>query len=278
MSVVSLQAQGWNHGSEGGVPDRRFPGDTGAEPPPRVPLYLVHSGNSTRCVDSKAWIRVECRHGGVKWVLMRCRACSGCLSAKKGMMTAKVLSGLLAPRWVSLVTLTSMPSMTWPGIMRAFSALVRWMRRQLGPLEYACIKEEGANTGMKHLHVLVTGVPWVPYTLLSRAWQRLTSAWNVDVRRVWGGRLAAYVAKYVGKALEIRKMVTFSRGFKPPWLKVEGLRVTVDAREPLQAAWIVPEDDGALIEVECQECHIGPKKERSDEYISREGPVTCQGT
>lgn len=67
---------------------------------------------------------------------------------------------------------------------------------------------------MKHIHVIV--LPWrfVPWQSLRQEWERLTGAWNVDVRRIPGARAAAYVSKYVAKGnYGLRKNVTFSRSF-----------------------------------------------------------------
>jgi hypothetical protein len=79
------------------------------------------------------------------------------------------------------------------------------------------VKESGKATGMKHLHIFFSNWVWVPDYVLSAKWESISSAYNVDVARVWGKSVASYVSKYVSKGLAsgivLRKLVTYSRGF-----------------------------------------------------------------
>ena len=129
-------------------------------------------------------------------------------------------------KWVSFLTLTSRPGITWPLLMKAWSTFVKVLRRRYGPLGYLAVKEEGTATGMRHLHVLITGAVWLNWPSMSRAWSRLTGAPGVDIRRVntRGGKTAysraLYVCKYIGKGFgqdaPMRKLLTASAGFFKP--------------------------------------------------------------
>lgn len=100
--------------------------------------------------------------------------------------------------------------------MKAFSRLIRFLRRSSPKLEYAAVKEEGSRSGMQHLHVLLLNFNFTPQAQISREWRHLTGAWVVDVQRVEGSRAQAYCAKYVSKQLDsTRKNVTYSKGWPP---------------------------------------------------------------
>tara|TARA_Y100000310_G_scaffold338889_1_gene429823 strand:+ start:715 stop:1377 length:663 start_codon:yes stop_codon:yes gene_type:complete len=118
-----------------------------------------------------------------------------------------------------LLTLTSVGWQDWPGIMSAWAAMWKRLKRRMPWARYAAVKEVGAETGMKHLHVVIIGWKWVAWRDLCAWWEELSGAWNTDVRQMDGASTVAhYVAKYVSKALgRLRaKVVTYSRGFGRP--------------------------------------------------------------
>ena len=144
----------------------------------------------------------------------RCRACAGCAQAKRGKTIAKIAGGLTAYAGGAFLTLTSRPDQTWPGLMKEWSHMVRWLRRTSPGLLYAAVKEEGSNSGMKHLHVVLVNMNFTPQAEISAEWARLTGAWIVDIQRIEGSQAAGYVAKYVAKDMgELRKHTTYSRGW-----------------------------------------------------------------
>jgi len=79
------------------------------------------------------------------------------------------------------------------------------------------VKENGVETGMKHLHAFFSGWVWVPDYRLQEKWESISGAYNVKPIRVWGAKVASYVSKYLSKGLTsgiaLRKLVTYSRGF-----------------------------------------------------------------
>lgn len=117
--------------------------------------------------------------------------------------------------------------------MRAFLLLVRWMRRQNPGLEYAAIKEEGAKTGMKHLHVVMLNWRFIPQEEIQCEWLRLTGSWNAQIKRITDTKGAAlYVSKYVSKAVPFsRKSITYSAGF-PKLPPLGALRYLGPAERP----------------------------------------------
>lgn len=139
----------------------------------------------------------------------------------------------------------------WSTIMSWWSRLIAWARRGLGGLEYACVKEQGSKTGMRHLHAIVLGWTWLSQELLSSAWQTISGAYNVTIRRVRASGIASYVAKYIGKglgSLPLGKLITYSSGFP----KLPGVRwieyVDMGQGAPNPRAWADVMVDGSLVE------------------------------
>jgi len=217
------------------------------------PLHLIKSTNSVaqtdaNCENPRGWLRVECAHGGIFWKIVRCRRCEGCFHHRAKVRTAKILTGIEGAEWKSLLTLTSLPNTPWSRIMSKWTALVRYLRRSYGDVQYAVAKEQGSLTGMRHLHAVLVGPSWVPHAVVSRFWYSRLGAHVVDIRRVSSSRVAGYVAKYITKAdTMIRKALTFSRGWVrssfPPLLAMSNL-----LGEPLVRRWREAHGDGILIE------------------------------
>jgi hypothetical protein len=171
----------------------------------------------TRCSSPKGWTLFQCPHGSRVWLPRRCRHCPGCGQSRRNRLIVRLLAGTSTAQTVTLLTLTSVPSSDWPLIMREWSHMVRWLRRASPSITYAAIKEAGTRSGMKHLHVLILNLDYVPQARISAEWARLTGAPIVDVRRVAGDHAAAYVAKYVSKGpASCLKSVTFGRDWPKP--------------------------------------------------------------
>lgn len=211
---------------------------------------MIHSSNSTEtnCQAVKGWARVQCEHLAVYWKPLRCKKCGGCFLWKTKRVIAQVLTGLEGEEWKTFMTLTTRPSASWDQVMKWFSALMRWMRKSHSRVEYAAIKQEGGSTGMKHLHCLIIGPPWVPYVALSRKWSALSGAWSVDVRRVGSSAVAGYVARYVALGmLGARKAVTFSAGWRKS-IKPKVLEFWGCGGGPEDRAWVVVLPNGTKVE------------------------------
>jgi hypothetical protein len=100
--------------------------------------------------------------------------------------------------------------------MRAFQHLIKFLRKTSPDLAYAACKEEGSDTGMRHLHVVLIGFQYTPQSSIARRWRELTGAFVVRIERLRSDRAGYYVAKYVSKDLDAaRKHVTYSKNFPP---------------------------------------------------------------
>lgn len=189
---------------------------------------------------------------------------------------AKVAEGAKGAKWLTFVTLTSVPTSEWSGIMASFSTLVRNMRKN-GAVEYAAVKETGQK-GMKHLHVLLKGPSWLSRESLSTQWKRMTGAWNVDVRRVFGStKVGSYMAKYMSKSMaagSLKKLITFSRNWYEKMKINPAFYVVHYAGRPDERQWEAVEEDGTLVEKGCKCMERGYKR---GQYIRREGLGSCEG-
>jgi len=180
---------------------------------------------SATCSQPRGWRVIQCPHGSLVWVPNRCRSCEGCFHVRRARVRARVALGLRlnaqegAEPTSAMLTLTSRPGTSNRDLMRYWNGFRQWLRRRLPDLEYVCVKEWGTLHGMAHLHVIVTGWTYIHQTELSDAWRRIAGAFRVDIRRLYGPERAAasYASKYVSKALaarrDLRKVVTYSRGW-----------------------------------------------------------------
>lgn len=141
----------------------------------------------------------------------RCRQCPACKRAAKAKHIARIINGFDGQNYFVHLTLTSVPSATWPLIMTGFTRLVSHLRKSQPALQYVAVKEEGADTGMKHLHVIFHSWVWHNYDDIVAHWQRLTGASGVYIKRKPNTMIAGYAAKYVGKGMvNARRIVTYS--------------------------------------------------------------------
>jgi hypothetical protein len=191
---------------------------------------LVVSTNSavdTREVSDKfckyplGWMSVQCAHGTQAWAPLRCRRCSGCRLARRVKIMRKVGAAIGETRPMALLTLTTTPGTTWPVVMKKWSSMIRALRKLSGSrIEYAACKEEGAESGMKHLHVLLVEWKYVRWSVISELWEGMIGARGVDIRAIKQGEGAvAYITKYLGKwdpEGEVKKALTYSSGFPKP--------------------------------------------------------------
>jgi len=226
----------------------------GAEAPSLDAYALSHQSTpSIRCENPKGWYRLQCVHGSICYIPLRCKKCQGCRNWKRGKNIAKVHAGLKGQTGIAFVTLTSLPGADWPFLMKRWSQLVAWLRRRMPSLQYACAKEEGPRSGMKHLHIAAINWDFLSQAQLSSQWAKYTGAPVVDVRRVDGTRVASYIAKHFAKTVPVsRKAMSFSKEWPrevhhPPtviasymWGLPVHLKPLAEARDGAQLELLVP--------------------------------------
>ena len=110
------------------------------------------------------------------------------------------------------------PREVWDDTRRMVPELIRHLRKEYGPIEY-CRVLEAHKSGYPHYHLLARA-PWIDQQGLSRAWESLTDAFIVDIRKVDPDRrVDKYIAKYLTKTTSVpftARRVTSSRGFFLP--------------------------------------------------------------
>lgn len=168
----------------------------------------------TRCRAPKGWATIRCKHGSRVWVPLRCRRCLPCLKARRRKIIARIIVGSHDESWVGFLSLTSLPGTTWPYMMAYWSRMCRWLRKGAPSMQYVAVKQEGEETGMRHLHLVVYPWVWIDQAKISAEWLRISGAWNADIRRVNGAIAGAHIAAYVGESdLPLAKIVTYSRSW-----------------------------------------------------------------
>ncbi len=152
-----------------------------------------------------AWSLTSEDPDGVRHVIpLRCRSwgCPTCARLNR----RRILRRLEGADATSFLTLTCNP-MRWPnpdaafhGMSHALDTLVKRLRRLPGVthFEYFLVWER-TRRGWPHCHLLLRA-SLIPVALISNAWDELTSAPIVDIRRVHDPReVVAYIAKYLAK-------------------------------------------------------------------------------
>jgi hypothetical protein len=161
---------------------------------------------------------------------------------------------------ITFLTLTTRPDATWKLIMRAWSSFVRWLRTRAPGAQYAAVKEEGGQTGMKHLHVLLINLPFIPWEDASDAWRRVTGAWNVSLQRVNGAKAIRYVTKHTWKAfIPGTKNITFSAAFPKIEHSSPVLMFKEKTGEPESHDWLAVLKDGTRVEAYTPGCFCWPE-------------------
>ncbi len=85
-------------------------------------------------------------------------------------------------------------------IGKAWAKLRAWLLKRYGRFEFLCVLEV-QKSGRPHLHVLISGFPYVSHSELSDIWQKYGGGYvwvraiNSDVNALW------YVLKYVNKTI-----------------------------------------------------------------------------
>lgn len=99
---------------------------------------------------------------------------------------------------------------------------------------------EYTKKGLPHLHVAMN--QYVPRGWLQAKWEKLTGAWNVDVRATDPEATSAYLAKYLGKTLgRMKEDREFPKG---------GHIYGASRDMPITAPWVSHPDWGLIKELE----------------------------
>jgi hypothetical protein len=83
---------------------------------------------------------------------------------------------------------------------KAWAKLRSWLLKRYGRFEFLCVLEV-QKSGRPHLHVLISGIPYISHSDLSEIWQKYgggyvwTKSINSNVNALW------YVLKYVNKTI-----------------------------------------------------------------------------
>lgn len=101
--------------------------------------------------------------------------------------------------WPKLLTLTSSPSSPLD-ISHSFDTFLKRLRRFDSSVQYAKVPEL-TESGLKHLHVLIDSVRYLPQAMLSNWWSEIHGAFVVDIRRARADSRgqASYLVKYLSK-------------------------------------------------------------------------------
>lgn len=186
----------------GGLADSLRPSSPQIKPPQR------------HCSNPRGWLWMRCKHGTNVLVPLKCGGCDACLERRRAKHVARISYAILEFPPCGKLEVTSTPGATWLDLMRAWQQMMRRIRQVAPGAEYAAIKEEGPDTGMLHLHVILTGWRYISQRQLSTWWLTYSGAPVVWIRRVASRYAAHYVAKHLTKGVDhMRNPVTYSRGF-----------------------------------------------------------------
>ncbi len=215
---------------------------------------------SIHCERPKGWLLIRCSHGSTIYKPLRCRHCNGCLTYKTSLQIARLAVGLQQSTDIAFLTLTSLPHTDWTRMMKAWTSFCRMLRKHAPALQYAAVKEAGPKTGMKHLHVIITNAPFIPWQTLSAAWKARTGAWNVSIQRVNGPSAIRYITKHSWKGfVHGRKNITYSQHWPP----LTSTHPITDCQTlcgpPTDRLWQAVMPDGTHVEFLAPDCNCWPQ-------------------
>jgi hypothetical protein len=151
---------------------------------------------------------------------MVCNRCDTCLRHRAAIAAAKIRAALEWTGGGVMLTLTSCRGRQWPDMMKAWTQCVRLIREEAPEVQYACIKERGKKTGMRHLHVILVYWHYIPQARLSAWWKALNGSPVTWIQQVDPAKGAYYVSKYVRKGPPPnQRSIHCSLGF-PHWKHV----------------------------------------------------------
>ncbi len=243
------------------APDGAKP--SGASAPASRLDYLSRNSSKdvyqTRCISPKGWLLIQCKHGSRIYKPLRCKQCEGCRAWRVKKLLGRISSYLNFATWTSFVTLTTRPGTPWPYIMRRWQSFVKALRKTYGQIEYVWVKEEGSNTGMRHLHAVLTGPKWIDKSLLRKLWFKRTGAFQVGIRRLDNSSGISHAAKYVVKSdVRLARAVGFSKGWPKLTFNSPDFEVNNVFDPPVMTASRSRMPDGTIVDFHAPGCDCFP--------------------
>ena len=123
-------------------------------------------------------------------------------------------------------------------IGKAWAKLRSWLLKRYGRFEFLCVLEI-QKSGRPHLHILISGIKYIPHSDLSEIWQKYGGGYvwirtiEGDVNAIW------YVLKYVNKTIRSTDRVYAALLFasnKRMFSMSQNLEAMMDIRRVHQAA------------------------------------------
>lgn len=135
---------------------------------------------------------------------------------------------------------------------KAFSILVKRIRKKYGTFEYALVWEL-THKGTPHCHILFKGC-YIPKAWLSKTWRKLGIGYIVHLQKIQGAHLhAAHACKYLAKAngqsakaLAPLRIIQLSKQYLPPETSEDA-----QARYPDYSWYWSPQSPHELVEEYC---------------------------
>ena len=179
------------------------------KPPPCARAFILLKDRTT---DEICFMPLRCK----KW------SCDYCAAIRRAQLEYDIRSGH-AQRFMTL-TLRPRSEISLSDrvafLRKSFRTLLKVIRHEWGPMEYASVIELQEN-GSPHLHILQRGC-YISQQWLSRTWLALTGAWHVNIKRATNTRASAHeLSKYLaataiqlGIAGFTGKIFTFSKHWR----------------------------------------------------------------
>ncbi len=206
---------------------------------------LTHSSQVLFCLPCKRW------------------TCRVCAEAK----IKKLAHSVRAARPNRLLTLTVDPSLyvsprhAWEETRACVPILIRNLRKRFGEIEYLRVTEV-TQKGWPHYHLLLRS-GYLPHSVVRAAWNELTGARIVDLRKVTKSFKAyQYLVKYLSKLHKLEwteRHVSYSKGFIPKdtWVAESPLDYADETFHSYHPANFAAEHcRGSVLHRLSQHCHL----------------------
>lgn len=200
-------------------------------PPSLEDKSVTHEVSSPRACPNGTWMRGECEaHANIRWRYRPCkrRHCEVCGPNRARANALRIaygiehLTGIEGAGWFVGTWAADVEKKT---AVKTVARFIAWLRRHSpAHIEYACTWEQ---TRKHRLHVNLILAPWkyIDQEVLSQAWQRLSGAKVIWIKRVGAGigqeaaKSRSKYAHYVVKAYQrvpTGKATTFSKLWPSP--------------------------------------------------------------
>jgi len=193
------------------------------------------------CERPQGWITVKCKHDWKFQMGLRCRTCPSCREVRRQEHVRRTLYGWeqMGRPGLAVLTLTTRSGAAkpeWREITRWWSSMLKALRKENPALMVVKVKEEGKESGMRHLHIILFHWRYVAWKKLVAMWELRSGARGVYIRRCSGvdiGKALFYISKYIGKGLASggKRLIDYSRGWARE-SKAESLSLEAFDSEP----------------------------------------------